>query len=41
MKTVDSTGEAVWSEEMESDFSDAEWENREEVQRETTQSSQA
>ena len=41
MKTVDSTGGAVCSEEMESDFSDAEWEDREVVQREMAQSSQA
>ena len=41
MKTVDSTDGAIWSEEMESDFSNAEWEDREAVQRETTQSSQA
>ena len=33
MKTVDSVGGAVWSEETESDFSYAEWEDREVVQR--------
>ena len=31
MKTVDSTGGAVGSKEMEFDFSDAEWEDREVV----------
>ena len=41
MKTFDSSGGVVWSEEMESDFSDAEWEDREAVQREMAQSSQA
>ena len=39
MKAVDSTSGAVWSEEMESDFLDAEWEDREAVQREMAQSS--
>ena len=41
MMTIDSTGGAVWSEEMESDFSYAECEDREAVQREMAQSSQA
>ena len=40
MKTVDSTSGAVWSEEIEFDFSDAEWEDREAVQREMVHSSQ-
>ena len=41
MKIVDSTGGPIWSEEMESNFSDVEWEDREAVQREMAQSSQA